>query len=147
MQGHGERNDSDVYIPMHSEQRVEYGPNDINTAIIEASGDTRFPVLDGFWMQGDLLAFLTFDVEHNNIYVEVVQFAGQELRPRLLRRLCTRGSFDSWDCAIDEQRKYISFFFYEWVSPVFLTFEESWRKLNQPGQRLFREHLLSDLPQ
>lgn len=50
MQSQGERPVSEVFIPTFNETNKLLDTGDVNTAILEASSNTNFPVLDGFWM-------------------------------------------------------------------------------------------------
>jgi hypothetical protein len=50
MQSQGERPVSEVFIPTFNETSKLLDTGDVNTAILEASSNTNFPVLDGFWM-------------------------------------------------------------------------------------------------
>ena len=81
---------------------------DIDTGITNDRGLTRYPILDGFWLQGDFVIFFTLDVEKNDIYRELFQFAQSQLKVKFVERICSRKSFDSWSLALDAQRKYIS---------------------------------------
>jgi hypothetical protein len=48
---------------------------DVDTGIMNDRGMTRFPILDGFWLQSDYVIFFTLDVVKNEIFIELFQFA------------------------------------------------------------------------
>lgn len=62
---------------------------------------TNFPILDGFWMQNDYLAFFTLDFEHNDIYMEVFSLEKNVLSNKFRVKIASRNKADSWHLAVD----------------------------------------------
>lgn len=89
---------------------------DFDTNIMDDVGNTHFPIIDGFWIQGDFLAFLTLDVIKNDIYIECFQFINKAIKSKFRQKLCPRKKYDSWTCVVDENRRLLSFIMYEYVS-------------------------------
>ena len=62
---------------------------------------TDFSILDGFWMQGDYLAFFTLDFKKNDIYMEVFGLEKNVLNKKFKKKIAARGAADSWHLDVD----------------------------------------------
>jgi len=96
-------------------------------------------------MQDDYLAFLTLDVKKNNVNLEIFNFKNFELKPLAHRTLLSRKKADSWNSAVDFDRKYICIFLYNNVSVTILTTAARKREFGQAHKCLL--HQLSDSDQ
>ena len=70
-------------------------------------------------MQGDYLAFVTFDVIKNTINLEVFRFKLNEIKSISSHVLFNRKKADSWNAVVDKDRKFINVFLYRNVRFLF----------------------------
>jgi hypothetical protein len=61
-----------------------------------------------------VLAFITLDVRHNLVCLEMFKFYDSQMKHLGKRDLFDRGTADAWNMAVDKQRKFITFFLYHW---------------------------------
>jgi hypothetical protein len=95
--------------------------DDFATGVIQSFGQTQYTIIEGFWMQNDYLAFLTLDVTVNEINLELFRFKNQEIKFVARQALFSRDRADSWNAAVDKDRKFISLFLFQNVSSNLVT--------------------------
>ena len=95
---------------------------------MKESCQTQEFIVEGFWMQGEFVCFLTLDPA-NHLFLELYGFETESIFPLGNKvELSDIGSFENLKLAISDNREFIAIIFYSSVSPPALTSAVSQRR-------------------
>jgi hypothetical protein len=100
-----------------SEQQESYRKKEYqNTGLMKESSQTQEFILEGFWMQGEFVSFLTLDPA-NHLYLELYGFETESIFPLGSKvELSDIRNFENVKLAISDNREFIAIVFYSNVS-------------------------------
>jgi hypothetical protein len=88
------------------------------SGLISRSSRTQDHILEGFWMQGNFVVFLTID-DAMYIYLEVYEFGADKIKPICERVfLCDSNRFDRTEIKLNLTRDLIAVILYNVVSKL-----------------------------
>jgi len=84
--------------------------------LLQEAGSTSNYIVDGFWMQGEFVVFLSTD-EANYIYIETYCFDSECIEPICEKVfLCDKSGFEKMDTKLSANREMVSVLIYNSVS-------------------------------
>jgi hypothetical protein len=103
---------------------------------MKESNQTNEFIVEGFWMQGEFVCFLTYD-SVNHLYLEMYGFETESIYPLGDKfEIGDISSYESLKLTISDNREFIAVVFYNSVSKFFgLTFQGPDKKYRSSNQR------------